>query len=169
MRKGMFALSLISALSMLVVVGCKGDEPISEVNEPKVQQPKPEQPAQLKQPEDKAAAEQAAIEAAEAWLKILDSGQYAKTRDEAAEYLRNSVAKEQWDASLAAPRTRCGKLVSRKLLSKKYTAEIPNAPVGQYVIIQYQTRFQNRTAAVETITPTLEKDGKWRVSGYYIK
>jgi len=166
MRKGTFALSLISALSMMVFVGCKGDEPASEVNEAKVEQPKP---AQSKQLEDKAAAEQAAIEAAEAWLKTLDSGQYAKARDEASGYLRNSVAKERWEQFLMMPRAQCGKMVSRKLLSKKYTAEIPNAPAGQYVIIQYQTRFQNRTAAVETITPMLEKDGNWRVSGYYIK
>ncbi len=173
MKKGMFALSLISALSMLVLVGCKGDEPASEVNEAKVQQPKqpgqPERPGQPEQIEDKPAAEQAATEAAEAWLKTLDSGQYAKARDEASEYLRNAVAKEQWEQALMMPRVQCGKMVSRKLLSKKYTAEIPNAPAGQYVIIQYQTRFQNKTAAVETITPMLEKDGKWRVSGYYIK
>ncbi|HLB73077.1 MAG TPA: DUF4019 domain-containing protein [Sedimentisphaerales bacterium] len=165
MRKGMFALSLISALSMLVLGGCKGDEPASEESE--VQQPK--QSEQPKQVEDKAAAEQAAIEAAEAWLKILDAAQYAKAMEEAAEYLRNSVAKEQWEQFLMMPRARCGKLVSRKLLSKEYTTEIPNAPAGQYVTIHYQTRFQNRTAAVETITPMLEKDGKWRVSGYYIK
>jgi hypothetical protein len=24
-------------------------------------------------------------------------------------------------------------------------------------------------SAVETITPTLDKDGSWRISGYYIK
>ncbi|MGA9534411.1 MAG: DUF4019 domain-containing protein [Desulfobacterales bacterium] len=27
----------------------------------------------------------------------------------------------------------------------------------------------NKTSAVETITPMLDKDGQWRVSGYYIK
>ena len=170
MRKGMFALSLISALSMLALVGCKGDEPASEVNEAKVQQSEqPKQPEQPKPVEDKAAAEQAATEAAEAWLNILDSEQYAKAMEEAARYLRDSVVKEQWEQSLKMLRERCGNLVSRKLLSKQYTAELPNAPAGQYVIIQYQTRFQNRTAAVETITPMLEKDGKWRVSGYYVK
>jgi len=149
---------------MLVLIGCKGDEPAAEVNKPKVQQP--EQP---KQPEDKAAAEQAAVAAAEAWLKIVDAGQYAKSWDEAAEYFRNSMPKEQWEPSLRIVRERCGKLVSRKLLSKRYAPDIPNAPVGQYVIIQYQARFENKTAAVETITPMLGKDGKWKVSGYYLR
>jgi len=164
MRKLKSPLSLILVASMLVLIGCKGDEPAAEVNEPKVRQH--EQP---KQPQDNVAAEQAAVAAAEAWLKTLDSGQYAKTRDEAAEYFRNTVPKEQWEQSLRILRERCGKLVSRKLLSKKYTADIPNAPAGEYVIIQFQTRFQNKTAAVETITPMLDKNGKWRVSGYFIR
>ncbi|MEJ2473814.1 MAG: DUF4019 domain-containing protein [Desulfobacterales bacterium] len=30
-------------------------------------------------------------------------------------------------------------------------------------------KLENKTAAVETITPMLDKDGQWRVSGYYIK
>jgi len=30
-------------------------------------------------------------------------------------------------------------------------------------------KFENRTAAGETITPILDKDGHRRVSGYYIK
>ena len=34
---------------------------------------------------------------------------------------------------------------------------------------KYVYSFGNKKAAVETITPMLDKDGKWRVSGYYIK
>jgi ribosomal protein S17E len=37
------------------------------------------------------------------------------------------------------------------------------------VIIQYDSSFENKKSAVETVTPMLDKDGKWRVSGYYIK
>jgi hypothetical protein len=37
------------------------------------------------------------------------------------------------------------------------------------VVIQYDTVFKNKAAAVETIAPMLEKDGAWRVSGYFIK
>jgi hypothetical protein len=28
---------------------------------------------------------------------------------------------------------------------------------------------EHKQSAVETITPMLDKDGKWRISGYYIK
>ena len=66
-------------------------------------------------------------------------------------------------------RTPLGKVVVRKLKSKKFTETMPGAPDGEYVVIQYETTFENKKSAVETVTPMLDKDGKWRVSGYYIK
>lgn len=29
--------------------------------------------------------------------------------------------------------------------------------------------FRNKKAAIETVTPALDEDGRWRVSGYFIK
>jgi hypothetical protein len=37
------------------------------------------------------------------------------------------------------------------------------------VVIQYETSFERAPGMIETVTPMLEKDGKWKVSGYYIK
>ena len=180
MRTIILALSITLFVSILVLPGCKGDKPATDVNEPQARQDEQPKPSEDISDAEKAdaeaaekaaieAAEKAAVEAAEAWLSILDSGEYAKSRDEAATYFRNTVTKELWEASLEPIRKRLGNLVSRKVLSKKYMTDIPNAPPGKYVIIQFQARFQNKTAAVETVTPMLERDGKWRVSGYYVK
>ncbi len=46
---------------------------------------------------------------------------------------------------------------------------LPGAPDGEYVVISYETSFTNKKSAIETVTPMLDKDGKWRVSGYFIK
>jgi hypothetical protein len=46
---------------------------------------------------------------------------------------------------------------------------LPGAPDGQYVIIQFETSFENKQNAVETVTPMLDTDSQWRISGYYIK
>jgi hypothetical protein len=56
-------------------------------------------------------------------------------------------------------------------ISFHFTREhtLPGAPDGEYVVIQYQTAFQNKKSAIETVTPMLDKDGHWRVAGYYIK
>ena len=50
-----------------------------------------------------------------------------------------------------------------------YQTELPNVPKGEYVVLQYKTAMAGGGAVIETITPMLNKDGKWRVSGYFIK
>jgi hypothetical protein len=62
-----------------------------------------------------------------------------------------------------------GDLVSRKLKSAKATAELPGAPDGQYVVMQFETSFANKKSAIETVTFMLEKDGQWKSCGYFIK
>ena len=62
-----------------------------------------------------------------------------------------------------------GKLISRQVKSTSYRTSLPGAPDGEYVIIQFKTSFDNKKSAIETVTPMKEKDGSWRVSGYYIK
>lgn len=114
-------------------------------------------------------AEKAALETAQNWLQLMDSEDYVGGWDQAAEFFRNAVTKEQWESSAKLFRTPLGKLVSRKVKSKQYTTTAPGAPDGEYVIIQFDTSFENKKTAIETITPMKDKDGKWRVSGYFIK
>ncbi|HXF81037.1 MAG TPA: DUF4019 domain-containing protein, partial [Usitatibacter sp.] len=59
-------------------------------------------------------------------------------------------------------------LIARKVRSARYTRELPNAPAGEYVVIQYDTRFERVPHAVETVTPMKDPDGTWRVSGYFV-
>jgi hypothetical protein len=60
-------------------------------------------------------------------------------------------------------------MLTRKLKSAAYTKTLPGAPDGEYVVIRYESSFEHKQSAVETVTPMLDKDGVWRVSGYYIK
>jgi Protein of unknown function (DUF4019) len=48
------------------------------------------------------------------------------------------------------------------------TRSLPNAPAGEYVVIQYETQFEHKANAIETVTPLREKNGSWKVSGYFI-
>ena len=114
------------------------------------------------------AAEKAALASATVWLALADEGKYPETWDQAAGYFRNALNKDQWIASLKRGRSPLGKAVTRKLKSKMYTKTLPGVPDGEYVVIMYDTKFENKESAVETVTPMLDKDGKWRVSGYYI-
>jgi hypothetical protein len=114
-------------------------------------------------PEDLAQA------AADAWLKLTDAGDGGASWDQAAKAFQGAVSKAQWTQALAGVRPPLGKVLSRKVTSRRYTEQAPGAPPGKYVIIQYETAFENRAQAVETVTPTLDTDGVWRVSGYFIR
>jgi hypothetical protein len=119
------------------------------------------------------AADQAAIDeatkAADRWLKLVDAGDYKQSWETASSLFRNAVTEDQWAKQVGSAREPLGALVSRKLKSAQYATSLPGAPDGKYVVIQDDTVFQNKSAAVETVTPMLDKDGQWRVSGYYIK
>ena len=114
-------------------------------------------------------AEKKAVEAAGVWLKIVDDGEYSKSWASAAQLFKVAVTEQQWEQSMAGVRRPLGKLLSRKLKSKQYATSLPGAPDGEFVVIQFEASFQNKRSAIETVTPMLDPDGKWRVSGYYIK
>ncbi len=113
--------------------------------------------------------EEAAALAAKQWLATVDAGKYAESWKESAEFFRNAITSEHWEQSLRAVRTPLGKTVSRKVLTKSYKTSLPGVPDGDYVVIQFSTSFEHKKAAIETVTPMMDLDGKWRVSGYYIK
>jgi len=111
----------------------------------------------------------AAKKSAESWLAVVDKGDYAASYDEAASIFKLAITKEDWLQKVRAARSPLGKMISRKLKRMQYETTLPGAPDGEYVVIQYDTSFENKRSAVETITPTLDKDGQWRVSGYFIR
>ena len=115
------------------------------------------------------ASTEAAQKAAQSWLALVDKGDYGATWDQSAEMFKAALSKQQWEKALSSSRGQFGKVLSRKLKSATFTTTLPGAPDGQYVVIQYETSFENKKSAVETITPQLAKDGQWRVSGYYIR
>ncbi len=113
--------------------------------------------------------EDKAVEAAKTWLALIDEEKYGESWETAAVYFKNATTKEKWEQMLTAVREPLGKLVSRELKSKIYKKSLPGAPDGEYVVAQFTTSFENKKSGIETVTPMLDKDGKWRVSGYYIK
>ena len=110
-----------------------------------------------------------AIMVAESFLLLVDTNQYAQSWDAASSFFKSQVPKETWVKQISGIRPAFGKVTSRQILNAQHKAQLPGAPDGQYVILQYTTTFENKREAVETITPMLDEDGKWRVSGYYIK
>ena len=117
---------------------------------------------------DNPEAEKPAIAAADQWLALIDAEDYAQSWEEAAPYFQKNVSEEEWAQQAGGAREPLGAVESREVRNSAYHASMPGAPDGEYVIIQYQTTFENKDSAVETVTP-MKVDGEWRVSGYYVK
>ena len=112
---------------------------------------------------------QGATAAAETWLGHVDAGDYAGSWHEASAYVQGAITEQAWVASLTRVRTPMGPLLSRQLKQVQHTQSMPGAPDGDYVVMQFDTHFEHKQAAVETVTFMQEKKGEWKAAGYYIK
>jgi uncharacterized membrane protein len=112
-------------------------------------------------PEARVQAQAAAL----TWLASIDAGDYTQSWDTAATLFRNGVPEAQWVSRVSALREHLGALRGRSVFSMRFR----DIPDGEFVVIRYNSRFEHEAEATETVTPMMDADGKWHVSGYYIK
>ncbi len=103
------------------------------------------------------------------WLGLVDAAQYGQSWRVASARFQALVPEDKWEQALQATRAPLGTQLSRTLATVTFTKTLPGAPDGSYVVAQYQTSFEHKGAATETIVASLEKDGSWKVAGYFIK
>ncbi len=113
-------------------------------------------------------AKKAALQAANAWLKLVDGGKYDASWQGTAKTFQASISQEKWSQISQVVRSPLGAVDSRQLQDSTYTTSVPGGPDGQYVILNFDTSFVHKKSAVETVAMALQ-DGQWRVSGYFIK
>lgn len=112
-----------------------------------------------------AVASSAALE----WLQKVDTANYSGSWQSAASMFKAAVSVQAWEQAVQSVRAPLGALRKRVEKSTKATSTLPGAPDGQYVVIQYDTAFEGKAAAVETVIVSKDRDGFWRVAGYFIK
>ena len=106
---------------------------------------------------------------ARAWLSLIDQGNYLESGKESAPFFQRAITETNWEISLSTFRKPLGAVLSRELKSAQSQMQMPGAPDGQYVVMQFETSFANKKSAVETLTVGPKQDEQWKVSGYYIK
>jgi uncharacterized protein DUF4019 len=109
-----------------------------------------------------------AMAAAQAWVAMLDARQYARSWEASSGSFRDNVSRNQWEASMQSSREPLGPVLSRKIRAVD-TRQLAGATPSEFVMIQFDTRFENRPLTIEVVTPTLEADGSWKVSAYQIR
>jgi hypothetical protein len=109
--------------------------------------------------------EELAIQAAESWLSLVDEEKYPESWEGLAGLFKKDIKKEEWINDLNRFRKPLGKLVGRKLQHESSSSE---ASVGEYLIFQYETSFENKKSVVEAVSVIKDNDGNWRILGYSI-
>jgi hypothetical protein len=111
-----------------------------------------------------------AVTAGRDWLALVDAGQFADSYDQAGELFRGALPRDQWAAALGASRKPHGSVVQRNLKSILVTKDLSAAQPGKYVVITFETTFQNPSEAMwEVLTSYLNASGQWKVVGYQVK
>lgn len=110
-----------------------------------------------------------ATKTAYAWLNLLDKGKTNQCWDEASKLVQLAVSKEKFHKTMAFVRQTFGKVLDRKLINSEERSALTGVPDGQYIVFTFETRLEHKKEAIETLTVSKSKNGKWKVAGYYIK
>lgn len=106
--------------------------------------------------------------AADAWLEHIDAGDRAAGWRETSSLFRQMVTEEQWTEAHGKVTGVLGRALERRLRETEHRTSVPGAPDGHYVLLKYDTRFERKQEAVETVVTMLDTDGQWRVGGYFV-
>jgi hypothetical protein len=88
--------------------------------------------------------------AATEWLQKIDTANYSGSWEQAASIFKAAVSVQAWEKAAQSVRAPLGTLRKRGEKSATATKSLPGVPDGNYVVLQYDTVFENKAAAVET-------------------
>lgn len=110
-----------------------------------------------------------ATAAGSAWVSLIDAGDLEASWDSAAPAFQAAIAKREWLQAVTRARGPFEPFGTRTLVGAQFQATLPNAPPGPYVILSYQTTVEGNRSVIETVVPMRLADGRWRVSGYFVR
>lgn len=112
--------------------------------------------------------EESALQVSESWLVLVDNGKYLESWEILAGLFKDSITQEEWINDLNRSRKPLGRLLERRLTNTQQAESDPDSPVGDYLIFQYESSFENKKPAVETVSVIKDPDGKLRILGYSV-
>jgi len=109
------------------------------------------------------------IAASEKWLKLLDTGKVGAAWDVSSAYLKSVVTRQKWVEGIGRARKPFGKFSTRTAGKFARAHTLPEAPDGDYAILEFDSVYANGKRATEQVIWMLESGDTWRVAGYYIR
>jgi hypothetical protein len=110
--------------------------------------------------------EKAGQMAAHAWLLLLDRKDWGTAWDASSAVFRQSVPLGTWMDNVPKLREPLGAFVERQPGEAMYKRTLPGRPEGDYVTVQFTSKFDKKPVVQELVTTVRESDGRWRVTGY---
>lgn len=104
--------------------------------------------------------------AAQGWLLLLDRRDWGRSWETTSTVFRGMVPLGSWMDAIPKVRDPLGAFAERKIVESAYKTTLAGQPPGEYVTVIFESRFASRDGVIEAVTTVLEKDGKWRVTGY---
>ncbi len=109
------------------------------------------------------------IDAGMKWLALVDSGKAGAAWDLASKQLQSAVTRDKFVAAIRDARKPLGNVEGRTAERFARAHELPGAPEGDYVIIEYKARFAKGRELREQLVWAIEDGEIWRVAGYYYR
>jgi hypothetical protein len=106
--------------------------------------------------------------AARQWILLVDGGDYAKSWDRASSSFRATVTAQEWQSRISPAREPLGAIMIRTTRDMTLSDTMPGLPGGKYALVHFNSTFEHKVGALETIALDME-DGRWTVIGYYIQ
>ncbi len=107
---------------------------------------------------------------AEKWLALVDNGNYKASWNGLVPLLRRHYERKNWVRSMEVTLPPLGAVKSRNVRVVEHHTQLPGGPPRDYLIFRYDTEFENRKAAEETLTLMyLPLAAKWQIAGYFVK
>lgn len=104
--------------------------------------------------------------AAEAFLSLIDQGDYQEAWTEASTLLRNNVDADQWAEHAASYRQPLGVVNHRVFKSVEFHDSLEDMPAGDYAFVFFDSTLSEDGSVSEMVGLMLDDDLTWRVIGY---
>lgn len=103
---------------------------------------------------------------AEAFLSLIDQGNYQESWLEASQVLRDNVDAHQWAEHAGNYRDPLGVVESRKLDSIEFHDSLEDMPAGKYAFVIFDSVLADGGSKSEMVGLKLDDGAIWRVIGY---
>jgi hypothetical protein len=111
---------------------------------------------------------QNSVKESDAWLSIVDKGDYGRSWEDGSLKLRLTMPKNEWIKYLQGVRQTAGPVQTRTLADVRIAKNPAGLSKGDYSVVVYNTTFP-KGPAKELLTLALGPDGNWRVMTYFIE